>query len=212
MTARSRRARTDQELQQASTHVYYEFATLHDAVRLMGGFQLPEQQAERNVCVESFAVHARNLHEFAYGDKLKDSYIHASDFVHDWTTVRPSWPFSTQELPLLGRAGREIVHLSWSRVTVPNTPWPMGIVAGFFGHVATRFMTHARRESLNDDWHKELARLHLTNAVSHPTGGHEAILRADVRAGAFAAISASSTSTSVVVGLGVDAASWTPRE
>lgn len=153
---RARRRRTSTELVDGSEHVHYEWYMLTGAVLTIAELLPPtvadwRWETKRNAALESFAVHARNLFVFAHATNPKEQDMHAIDWIAKWRSVCPPWPFA-QTLDILERGAREIVHLSWDRVLVKNTAWPMAKVVNHFADVGDAFVKHVDSAHLHQKW------------------------------------------------------------
>jgi len=80
----------------------------------------------RNIFIEAFILHARCLVEFFYHDRKKHpDDARAGDFIRDkdWSKVRSE--LDGPLLKLMGRSGKEIAHLTYSRIDgiEPEKAW-----------------------------------------------------------------------------------------
>ena len=106
--------RTDKELAAwADEHLVYEAQQLRFAAERLAA--LGDREApERNMAIESFAIHTRCLLEFLWGKPKKANDLRALHFCADW---------HTSGLPHLlsgvgARIDKEIVHLTYGRQLV----------------------------------------------------------------------------------------------
>ena len=142
----ARKARTAEELQEASKHLYYEVTML---VNLANGIAsgVAGQGPIGNALLESFITHVRNSIDFLYADNPKPDDTIAEDFFdapEQWKRHRPA--LSSTLLQAKRRAGKELAHLTYARLAVtPETkPWPFMQIARevvilikvFIGHVS----------------------------------------------------------------------------
>jgi hypothetical protein len=120
----------------AASHLLYEIAMLAEMTARLGRFRQiltastePEGASEllslagRNADIESFALHARVLVEFLYGDLRRGRRAIAADFFDDddiWARVRPDKTRLVAEV--FGRVSEEVGHLSYRRVD-PAKEW-----------------------------------------------------------------------------------------
>lgn len=105
----------------ALDHVLYEIEMLANALITLTRPNL--SALERNVWIEVFAVHARNLNEFFCKKDFGKSYMKPSHFV--------LWQYDyTLDNDLAKRASAHVTHLTYDReVPGKKTPW---LVDNFF--------------------------------------------------------------------------------
>ncbi len=110
----------DQELLDYSReHVAYEVWMLRGTEALLAAIQsgaLVASPVSKNVLIESWAVHLRNLVEFLYPATPRPDDVVAPDFFDrgaDWARIRPSQSKSLKKARK--RADRELAHLTTSR-------------------------------------------------------------------------------------------------
>jgi len=133
MKARNERAtcrplRQDKELEAAAGHITYEIRMLVESTRCLPyGFTSPAVDSTKNMAIESFLLHFRNLRAFLCPNlqKWDDDDIVASDF---WGSPRPEDVGDARVL--VGRKkkiDRLLAHLSYSRqeyVDRGDKSWP----------------------------------------------------------------------------------------
>lgn len=136
---------TDDELLDGLRHVAYEYVMLErtaDALLAMDWATCrlsDDEKFQRNVLLESFAVHARILYEFLWRpQQLKD--FHATAYIPDWSEKRPDvlvFDYSvtdakgkTVEPNVFEVASQRIVHLSRARHQYEprDEGWPVKII------------------------------------------------------------------------------------
>ena len=153
--------------------------------KLMNRHHRDDQVAE-NGLLESFAIHSRNLLDFVWLEKpMKPTDAVAADYFPegDWKPPEQSERLSN----LKDRVGKEIVHLSYNRLTIPEEErgWQVlgigpEILSGFSQFAATvpdesvpegwRDRAYAATGSVPQEKAAEVA-LHVIEAHSIPTQG-----------------------------------------
>ena len=121
----ARKARTIDELKEASNHLYYEYSMLTTVAKgLASG--IAGQGPLLNALIESFVIHVRAVIDFLYANNPKSDDVIAEDFfdkLGDWTRDRPE--MSQLLTQARRRAAKEVAHLTYARLEVtPETkPW-----------------------------------------------------------------------------------------
>ena len=156
--------RTVDELRAISEDVLYElqmlFSTsnrLRDHVKGIARLEWDVQMA----CIESFAVHARLLQEFIWGNPNSrhpdDAF--AADFLPpgEWAKHRKRVQRSALS-DLRRRAGREIVHLSYTRVHLSTEAreWPFDVIADVIGKAFRLFLEFVPSDVLCEPFEERL--------------------------------------------------------
>jgi len=102
----------------AAEHLTYEANMLSATAQLLatGG----QNHAIKNALLESFTIHLRALIDFLWEpDKPRPDDAVASDYfasIEDWKDVQPAFPPTLD--PARKRTGKEIAHLTYSRLSV----------------------------------------------------------------------------------------------
>src|SRR5271157_886788 len=114
----SRLIRAQDELRQASNHLFYEiwmFQTLAQGVTI----GIAGEGPINNALLESFTIHVRALIGFFYSESPRNDHIVAEDFFqnpNDWMNKRP---LKTELLEIAKkRADREVAHLTYARIDI----------------------------------------------------------------------------------------------
>jgi hypothetical protein len=124
----------------ADQHLLYEAGMLYEVTgKLMNGHHADDLVVQ-NALLESFGVHNRSLIDFLWLDRpMWDTDAIASDWIEGWQA-----PEMSERLERVkDRVGKEMVHLSYNRLDVPEDEkgWiVLGIgpeVLGAFGKFAT---------------------------------------------------------------------------
>lgn len=114
---------TTVELEAAAEHIHYEFWMLVELRWAIFFLEGDADRWQRNAYLEAFAIHYRALRDFFYptaprtGDMLAEHYFD----VGRWETIRPA----ESEALSAGRdrVGKEIAHLTYSRVRDEKSVW-----------------------------------------------------------------------------------------
>lgn len=124
----------------AEEHLLYEAGMLYEVTGKLMNRHHEDDLVVENALLESLGIHSRNLIDFLWLDKPpKDTDAIASDYVDDWKAQAMSKRLSGVK----DRVGKEMVHLSYNRLDVPDDEkgWQvLGIgpeIIGAFGKFAT---------------------------------------------------------------------------
>jgi hypothetical protein len=155
--------RSDVELQKASKHLWYEWTMLVELAKLLRSDKLPDVTG--NAYLESFAIHARALHDFLYPDAASVSTdVLARDYLmsDDWGGKRPTYG-------LKYRVNKEVAHLTYNRLEV--TPeaklWPVQELAKTLDSAMLDFGRLVPERLLCEELRQYLASRQST-AISYP--------------------------------------------
>lgn len=133
-------------------HFYYEVKMLDFAAAKLAEFA-PTDIWNRNMALETFLLHARNLKEFFYYKPCKP-YLRAYDFVEnetEWDRDKPAekthWIKEVE-----GRADKELVHLTHGRIygTPPEKKWDYGTIQRDFLKVVKHFLDHLPEKYIDE--------------------------------------------------------------
>jgi hypothetical protein len=125
---------SDQDLTRwAREHLVYEARMLAcTAIRLAEREEraIP-RDAESNALLESFVVHVRCLSDFLWAERGKHEMdAFAFDFCEPgkWEAAHPKFPPAVAQIRDQGRAGREVVHLTYHRLDIEEAAkeWDVG--------------------------------------------------------------------------------------
>jgi len=110
-----------------------------------------------NALLEAFTIHIRILLDFLYGKKRKPDDVVAGDFFVDekeWLEIRPEMPPNLKNINK--RVGKEIAHLTYSRlaVTADTKPWPFVNIAKDMFKVFDKFLEKAPKDFLHNSWNQ----------------------------------------------------------
>ena len=156
--------RTRGERRAISEHLLFELQMMFlmaDRLRrhLSGQYVLPDDI--KTACIESLVIHVRSLEEFIWGDP-DDEYPHdalASDFFPDgeWEETRKRIQNSSLR-KVAPRAGREVAHLSYRRLGVPEEArqWHFDVIACVIGVALRLFLEDVPRDSLCQGFEQRL--------------------------------------------------------
>ena len=145
---------SDDQLREVSDHLFYELWMLEGAVQVLR-LPLLGRGVLANAVVESFAVHARALHDFFYRDRTKPDDVIASDYFDspsDWVALRGE---PADELAkAVARVNKEVAHLTFSRLSVlpEEKGWSVAEIASCLSSVAGSWRHSARPDWLGPSW------------------------------------------------------------
>jgi hypothetical protein len=158
--------RTRDELRGISDAVLYELQMLFGTAQALrdevqgptrGSLPWPQKMA----CIEAFAIHARVLEAFLWDKPSKnhpDDAL-AIDFFDDgkWEAIRERVQRSALD-ELRNRAGHEIAHLSYKRVskTEEARRWKFDVIAGVIGNAFRLFLENVDPDLLRDGFEDRL--------------------------------------------------------
>lgn len=157
--------RTHGELRALSKHVLYEIQMLFrlaDRLRahVDGRERLPWEV--EMACIESFALHARVLMEFLWGDPKPSSRFPDDAFAAEffppgkWAELRDRVQQSKLD-GLAKRTGREIAHLSYGRTqATASRDWPFDVIAGVFGRAFRLFLENVSADVVVSDFEAQI--------------------------------------------------------
>jgi hypothetical protein len=124
----------------AEEHVLYEAGMLNEVTGKLLNRHHHDDPVVENALLESFGIHSRNLIDFLWRNRpMKDTDALARDWIEGWEPPHMSSRLATVK----DRVGKEMVHLSYNRLDVPDDEkdWAvLGIgpeVIGAFGKFAT---------------------------------------------------------------------------
>jgi len=117
-----RKRKAEEELKQASTHIYYEIWMLNETAKIV----CPDNLVINNSLIESFGIHARCILDFLCKDTGKEDDILAIDFFDDpkeWSQYIKEKSSMLDEINT--RVGKELAHLTYARlkVTLEEKRW-----------------------------------------------------------------------------------------
>jgi hypothetical protein len=143
--------RSDAEMREASRVVHYELEMLRNLLFLRNNGLIPDQ-ARMNACVESFAIHCRNLIHFLYAHKPWPDDIIAEHFYPEWHNIRPDRPQVLKEA--IDRADKQVAHLKYGRANlqIPDKLWPWDAIYEAVTNVLNVFLASAPKHLLADEW------------------------------------------------------------
>jgi hypothetical protein len=159
--------RTNEQLAEwADEHLVYEAQQLRFAAQQLDALG-EEESPERNMAIETFALHTRCLLEFLWRkpDESHPDSLRALHFCADWRTE--GMPHALAGVP--NRINEEIVHLSYGRQLVVKETKGWNVDA-IFKAIAARlreFAEAALPERLSDSTRRELKHL------AEPTWGFQ---------------------------------------
>lgn len=150
----ARISRSQEELKEASNHLYYEiwmFQTLSQAMAL----GIAGEGPINNSLLESFTIHVRALIGFFYSENPRNDDIIAEDFFkneNDWHNIRP---IKTEILDKAKRrADKEVAHLIYNRleVTPEKKHWEFIKIFDDLQALVNIFIENVPIDSLGSNW------------------------------------------------------------
>ncbi|HDD54633.1 MAG: hypothetical protein DRI65_15935 [Chloroflexota bacterium] len=153
-----RKKRSDEELNQASEHLYYEywmFVTLAN-VQSTGAFG---KGAINNALLEAFTIHTRSILDFLYRDESRDDDVLAIDFFDtpdEWISIRPEKSSTLQSIHK--RVGKEVAHLTYTRqeISPEDKNWPFLEIANDVEAVFSEFLNLVPKDRLGPNWTEKM--------------------------------------------------------
>lgn len=116
---------TDSQKKKAVHHVVYEIVMFKfTAGLLISGVS---DQALKNVLIESFGVHSRNLFDFFYKERKGDDII-ANDFIGDKKEFRKNKSKKRSLSGLQRKDNKQISHLTYSRNNYNSRTKPWNVI------------------------------------------------------------------------------------
>ena len=101
--------------------IHYEVWMLNETYNRYGLIQNTNQIVEKNILIESFLIHVRNLVWFLE-DRKQENYIRCSDFKINSTVI--TLPSNNG----LNEINKFVGHLTWDRVTKDKPIWELGTI------------------------------------------------------------------------------------
>ena len=116
------KTRTEDQLRQASDHLYYEIMMFKSLAQGMAS-GIAGNSVINNALLESFGIHVRALIGSFYAENPRDDDVIAEDFFsdpEDWQDTRP--PKTEILEKAKKRADKEFAHLTYARLEVTPEP------------------------------------------------------------------------------------------
>lgn len=158
---------TGDDLRALSEHVLYEIEMLFRSAELLelhvtrDDFELP--WAINMAQIESFAIHARALHDFLFqerGQAGKKTDGFAADYfeVGRWRSLRR--PPETTLDPVREQVGQQIAHISYNRATLSEEAkqWRFAQIAASIGRPLRVFLEHVPESLVITGFHERVWR------------------------------------------------------
>jgi hypothetical protein len=135
----------------AEEHLLYEAGMLYEVTGKLMNRHHEDDPVVQNALLESFGVHNRNLIDFLWLDRpMKDTDAIARDWIEGWEAPE----MSTRLANVKDRVGKEMVHLSYNRLDVPEAEkgWTvLGIGPEVIGAFA-KFATEVPDDVVPEGW------------------------------------------------------------
>ncbi len=156
----NRKQRTEEELREASEHLFYEWSMLIRLARGLDSGIFAHGSVINNALIESFTIHARVLLGFLYSDpgqwkKWPEDAVAEDYFLPDlekWQDARPAKSQILQEAH--NRVGGEVAHLTYARlkVTLEAKKWPVVKIARDIEAALAKFLELVPEHLLGPSW------------------------------------------------------------
>jgi hypothetical protein len=161
------------QLRAISEHVLYEAEMLAGVWPALDAGQLqPEYNAVvRNGLVEAFAIHARGLSDFLFSPPKDDDAAAEHFFAPGaWVELRGE-QISHELRAVRRRTNKEIAHLTYSRLNVPDASksWMQQAIVLEIQRVFFRFVEHVDPELVADDFKPRAEALRVRPGLSTGT-------------------------------------------
>ncbi|MBI4097857.1 MAG: hypothetical protein HY426_02350 [Candidatus Levybacteria bacterium] len=117
---------TDSKKKKAVHHIIYEIMMFKVTANLL--VSGVSDQALKNVLIESFGVHSRNLFDFFYKKRSEDDII-ASDFINDKKLFRRDKSKKRSLQGLARKDNKQISHLTYSRNNYNSRTKPWNVAS-----------------------------------------------------------------------------------
>jgi hypothetical protein len=144
----TRKVRTPDELQGATVHLIYEVQMARAAAHVLTLLPI-HNPFDKNVYIEALANHARALVHFMFPEHAKPDDVLAEDYFDNpnaWNKARgPTMPTALDKVR--GRVGKEIVHLTYARLSVTDQEkgWNPAIIIDALDKLLKVFADYATR-------------------------------------------------------------------
>jgi hypothetical protein len=152
---RERTRRSNEELQLASDHLFYEVVMFRSLAEVMASGRFQNDNLINSAVLESFMIHVRILLDFLYADNPKSDDVIAEDFFYTpntWVTKR----YEKSELikTVHKRVGKEIAHLTYERLkqTLETKKWKYIDIANEVVDLINLFIEIVPDENLGSKW------------------------------------------------------------
>lgn len=139
-------ARAEEELEGISRDIAYEISMMLGALATFRGNAV-SVHVLKNLAIEGFLLHLRNLRDLFYRSRLKSDDVRASDFFSDpgkWESIRP--PLASVIKEKSGRLNRQLAHLSYSRLRLQKSWGNLDAMAAEMIKVADTFLQSLPQE------------------------------------------------------------------
>jgi len=146
--------RTHDDLKKASEHLRYELDMLNSVAQALAT-NFAGAGVLNNAMLESFAVHVRSLIFFLFPENPKPDDVLATHFVSDPAAFEAARGVKSEILKKAqSRAGKEVAHLTYQRLTVTEETkgWRFVEIATEINRVMKIFQQHADQSKLSETW------------------------------------------------------------
>lgn len=108
-----------------SEHFCYEVEMLYSSLEYLIKFKREDKQTGKNMALENFLLHSRNLIEFLHFPDNSKKYARAYHFLDEKSFLKISQLWNKDLEIFLDRANHEVSHLTYNRYygTPPEKNW-----------------------------------------------------------------------------------------
>jgi hypothetical protein len=150
----TRKKRTEEQLQVASNHLFYEVWMLEVLTQAMAS-GIAGEGPMNNALLESFTIHARALLDFLYAENPKADDVIAEDYFADpgqWVSMRAAKTPTLQTVHR--RVGKEIAHLTYARqeVAPEMKAWPFVQIGQEIKFICDLFLRSIPENMIGERW------------------------------------------------------------
>ena len=154
----NRKQRTEQELQKASDHLFYEIWMFTSLARGMASGVFNEGIIN-NALLESFTVHARVILDFLFAENPRPDDVIAEDYFSspdEWLKIKANKSEKLNNIHV--RVGKEVAHLTYFRQTVTSEAkaWNFIEIANEINSVFSKFIKLVPKNLLGASWNKSI--------------------------------------------------------
>lgn len=119
---------TKYTLRKATEHLYYEAWMFYQTLALL---TRTHNTLEKNILLDAFAIHTRNLFDFFYPKKhLKADDMVAHDYLVNHATFNRNKTKKEELLFIVRKADKQVAHLTYTRnrYNHKTKPWPFILI------------------------------------------------------------------------------------
>ena len=165
-------------LEEKQKLIDYEIWMFRETCRKIVCLGFDSNQVERNLLLESLAIHTRLLINFFYGARKNENDIIAVDFLSDWVILRPELTqilYNAKE-----KANKQLAHLSRWRIKLERDgkkPWDYIEIWGDMEKVIKKFMENKKILAKFWEGNKYESNLTLSVKLNEQNPGGDGIIK-----------------------------------